>query len=448
MATRATPPPRKWFATSSAWAISLRNVHLRVRPIPISGDGTGDLLHCRRGPFTRVPLVPTDDQTVKPAEDVDEVVDESLEDDEGLFHMQESALTYFGADFDVRGLVHRLDDGDIVIPRFDPDESDGASLDGFQRRPVWNKTRMEKFIESLLLGWPVPSIFMVLDSDQRYLVLDGQQRLTAIQRFYDGYYPDGKEFTLTNVAEHLRGSTYKTLGPDSKRRLNNTFIQATVIEPNGVDGPESVYRLFDRLNSGGVSLTAQEIRVALFLGPAINWIRDLNTNQDWRELYGPPSQRLKDHELILRSLAMEEVVSRVRGRWDDDSVRISAYRPPMSDCLNSFLTRNRSLAELDVESFTQAFNGSCEVLFQAANRDALRLNNRINAAHVDAVLSSLMWLHLNDEIPDAASVESSLVALRTNDKYIEYVTRSTSHRESVLGRLRLALNTLGGGQRL
>lgn len=384
------------------------------------------------------------DEAPAVGDEAEEVVDESLEDDESLFHMHESALTYFGADFDVRGLVHRLNDGDIIIPRFDPDESEGASLAGFQRRRVWTKPRMEKFIESLLLGWPVPSIFLVLDSDQRYLVLDGQQRLTALQSFYDGHYPDGKEFRLVNVASHLQGSTYGTLGSDSKRRLNNTFIQATVIEPKGADGPESVYRLFDRLNSGGMTLTAQEIRVALFLGPVIHWIRELNGDDNWRKLYGAHSPRLKDHELILRALAMEQVLARMEGDWDNETLRLEAYKPPMSDCLNSFLATNRSMEVIDRKGLSEAFAESCKLLFQSADRDGLRFNNRINAAHVDAVVSSLMWLHLHQELPGRRSVAKSLQELRENDDYVEYVTRSTSHRENVLGRLRIALATLGG----
>ncbi len=382
-----------------------------------------------------------DQQTEPPRET--HVFDESVQDDLTLYHMQESALSYFGADFDVRGLVHRLNDGDIVIPRFDPDESGDASLAGFQRGRVWNKTRMERFIESLLLGWPVPSIFLVLDADQRYLVLDGQQRLTALQCFYAGEYPDGDTFRLEKVASHLQGATYETLSDDSRRRLNNTFIQATVIEPKGEDGPESVYRLFDRLNSGGVSLTAQEIRVALFLGPAIHWIRDLNRNEDWRLLYGEPSPRLKDHELILRALAMEEVFERIEGYWDDAKRRAEAYRPPMSDCLNSYLTRHRELGDLDVGRLSEAFSETCALL-GATGGDALRVNNRVNAAHVDAVLASLMWLHIHDKLPSKRCVSGALKRLRADQKYMEYVTRSTSHRENVLGRLRLALTAFQG----
>lgn len=369
----------------------------------------------------------------------DEVVDESQADDETLVDVGESALTYFGADFDVAGLVRRLEDKDIIIPRFDPDESAGATIAGFQRQRVWSAPRMEAFIESLLLGWPVPSIFLVVEPDRRYLVLDGQQRLTSLQAFVSGVYPDGKPFALKDVAEHLKGATYSTLNAESRRRLNNTFIQATIIEPRPDDeGSASVYRLFGRLNSGGVSLTAQEIRVALFRGPVIDWIRDLNGNEDWRRLYGAHDKRLKDHEMILRALAMQEALGILGGYWNNKTKQRAAYKPPMSTFLNTYLKNNRDLATLDKDAVGGAFAEACALLVASVGREGVRYNGRLNAAHMDAVLSVLMTAILEERTPTPAGVRAGIAKLRSDEKYAEFITRSTSHRDSVVGRLQLA----------
>lgn len=297
-------------------------------------------------------------------------------------------------------------------------------------------------IESLLLGWPVPSIFLVLDTDQRYLVLDGQQRLTALDSFYRGEYPDGTPFQLHDVAEHLQGATYETLTPESRRRLDNTFIQATVIEPKGEDGRESVYRLFGRLNSGGVTLTAQEIRVALFRGPVVDFIRDLNHDPNWRHLFGAHHQRLKDHELILRALALRDVLEKVDGKWSAATKGNGAYRPPMAEFLNAFLGEHRELQRLDTDGLHQAFSAATEALFKAGGRDSIRFDGRLNAAHVDAVLATLMWLHQSNKMPGTRALKRNLAALRRSDTYASFVTQSTSHRESVFGRLKEARKTL------
>lgn len=380
---------------------------------------------------------------VEPGENPDELVeDESEADDANLFETAPSSLPYFGADFDVAGLVRRLDDGDIVIPRFDPDESNSLTVEGFQRQRVWTAPRMEKFIESLLLGWPVPSIFLVVEPDGRYLVLDGQQRLTTLQNFYAGSQHDGRPFELHEVAEHLQGASYATLSAESKRRLNNTFIQAVVIEPSGSDGRDAVYRLFGRLNSGGVSLTAQEIRVALYRGPLVDLIRDLNHDSSWRLLFGAIHQKLKDHELILRALAMSDVLDHIVDRWDDTEQRRIAYKPPMAQFLNNYLDQNSEVPEGDRKKLSDAFNAACKLLVDANGKDGLKFSGRLNAAHIDAVLGTLIYAQRHKVEIDSSHVREAIANLRDNSQYVEWVSKSTSHSDSVLGRLHSAYNAL------
>ncbi|MFJ3024715.1 DUF262 domain-containing protein [Streptomyces tendae] len=372
------------------------------------------------------------------------VVDESVSDDATLGEFPEAALDYFGADFDIAGLVRRLDDGDIVIPRFDEDDEDLATeIDPFQRASAWAPARMERFIETLLLGWPVPSIFLVVESDERYLVLDGQQRLTALQSFYKGKYPNGHEFRLKKVVGRLQDKTYASLTKPEKRRLDNTFIQATVVQPKGKAGPQSVYNLFGRLNSGGVTLAAQEVRVALYMGAATKWIKELNKTPDWRKLFGKKSPRLKDHELILRSLALRQSLERMKENWSVDSPEVDNYSPPMASFLNDYLADNRNLADVDVESLERAFAEACRLLL-AADARALRYTSSLNAAHVDATLASLMQLVLDDEAPAVLDVSSALTALRGNEHYRSAITHSTSHRDSVRSRLSMAYSALKG----
>src|SRR5262245_2511282 len=83
-------------------------------------------------------------------------------------------VAYQGSDFDVEGLVRRLERRDIVIPTFGHPEEPPIETARFQRGFVWTKPQMDRFIESLLLGYPIPGIFLVQQADKRYLVLDGQ----------------------------------------------------------------------------------------------------------------------------------------------------------------------------------------------------------------------------------------------------------------------------------
>jgi hypothetical protein len=134
-------------------------------------------------------------------------------------------ISYFGTDFDVHGLVRRLNQADILIPSFDPDGAQDTDLEGFQRGLVWRQYQKDRFVESLLLGYPVPGIFLVQQPDKKLLVLDGQQRLRTLQSFYGVNGMPG--FALKDVADIFIGLRYDTLLPDQRRSLDNTFIHGT-----------------------------------------------------------------------------------------------------------------------------------------------------------------------------------------------------------------------------
>jgi Protein of unknown function DUF262 len=188
------------------------------------------------------------------------------------------SITSYGADYPVDGLVKRMTQGDIVVPLFRIDPEPGQSTVGFQREFVWTKPQADHFVESLLLGLPVPGIFLVKESNGKHLVLDGQQRLRTLESFYSGLF-QGKEYLLENVQEKWRGKTYKTLHADDRRRLDDSIIHATVVrQDEPTEDQSSIYLIFERLNSGGTFLQPQEIRVALYHGQFASLLSKLNEN--------------------------------------------------------------------------------------------------------------------------------------------------------------------------
>jgi hypothetical protein len=192
-------------------------------------------------------------------------------------------ITAYGADYDVEGIVKRLKRKDILIPTFDPEmEQTESGIVGFQRRFVWRKTQCDRFIESLLLGLPVPGIFLVKETNGVLLVLDGQQRLRTLERFFDGTFND-KVFRLESVQDRFHGLTYKDLPDDDRRRLNDAIIHATVVrQDTPEDEQESVYLIFERLNTSGTTLQPQEVRAALYSGQfLVRHLQDSRTMSCW-----------------------------------------------------------------------------------------------------------------------------------------------------------------------
>ena len=270
-------------------------------------------------------------------------------------------------DYDVEGLVKRLDRGDILIPQF-------------QRDYVWTQKEASKFVESLLLGLPVPGVFMAREADtNKLLVIDGQQRLKSLQFFYNGTFNPQREdktqrvFKLTKVQPKFEGATYKTLDEQDRVKLNDAIIHATIVKQESPEGDDtSIYYIFERLNYGGRKLTPQEIRAAIYHGPLVETLADLNSYAPWRQVYGRESPRLKDQELILRFLAFY--------------VSAGTYKRPLAEFVNRFAGKYRRANSEVLEGWKRVFRSTIDVLDAALGRSAFRPENVINAAVFDSVM--------------------------------------------------------------
>lgn len=336
------------------------------------------------------------------------------------------AVTYSGTDFDVEGLVRRLERGDIVIPTFGHGDK-SIETAGFQRRFVWSRPQMDRFIESLLLGYPIPGIFLVQQADRRYLVLDGQQRLRTLAAFYGGIH-DGKEFALRNVGDTFKGLTYRALPEEQRRTLDNTFFQATIVRTDGSAASlDAVYQIFERLNAGGTQLTPHEIRVALYAGPFIEFLTALNGNPNWRSLYGPESPRLRDQELVLRVLALY--------------VSPGAYRRPLKKYLNDFVAAHRPMRDFPTTAAEHGFTTATTLLNddRGPGQAALRSGSRqVNAALTEAVLVGLLRRLDAGTTPDPVAVAKAVGELHANPELQPAISQATADEEAVRTRLAVA----------
>ena len=156
----------------------------------------------------------------------DEIVD-SLDEATEVIPFTYS-ITSYGADYPVDSLVKRTNSEDIIVPTFEHHEQLSNDLDAFQREYVWTRVKADRFIESLLLGLPVPGIFLVKEPSGRFLVLDGHQRLFTLRAFCDGVI-HGKEYRLEGVQERFKGKTYRELDVEDRRRIDDSIIHATVV---------------------------------------------------------------------------------------------------------------------------------------------------------------------------------------------------------------------------
>ncbi len=368
---------------------------------------------------------PTTEAAVDEDDAPDEVTAEEAQE-ESAVDPDPTQVSYTSTDFDVEGLVRRLNRGDIVIPTFGEEGDNDEALETarFQRPFVWTKTQMDRFIESLLLGYPIPGIFLVQQTDRRYLVLDGQQRLRTLQSFQAGIV-NKREFSLQAVADRFKNLTFKELSAEQRRILNNTFIQATIVQTDGTPASlDAIYQVFERLNSGGTQLTPHEIRIALYAGPIVDWLTQLSSSAEWRALYGPPARHLRDQELILRIVAL--------------LVSPGTYKRPLKKYLNDFMADHRDLNGIDAGGIAQRFTRAAKLLADGPGRTALRpRGSAVNAALTDAIFVGLMRRLEGGDVR-ATTVTAGLKRLLAEAELVAVTERATADEDSVRTRLALA----------
>lgn len=289
-------------------------------------------------------------------------------------------------------------------------ESGVVKIPGFQRNYVWDMKRASKLIESMIIGLPVPQIFLYEEGRNSFLVIDGQQRLMSIyyfvkqrfplkekrielRRIFDkhGKIPDDileddayfSKFSLQlpeqlpRLPNRLNKLNYSTLG-DFKTTFDLRTIRNIIIKQTSPpDDDSSIYEIFNRLNSGGMNLKPQEIRTSLYHSHFYDLLYRLNADVRWRGLLGitEPDIHMKDIEVLLRGFAM--------------LVEGAGYSPSMVRFLNNFSRKSKSNTEQKndyLEKLFAVFLKTCEPLGERPFHG--RKTNKFNISLFEAVFAA------------------------------------------------------------
>jgi len=331
------------------------------------------------------------------------------------------SITSYGADYPVDTLVKRMKGEAFFIPKF-------------QRNFVWSQRHASRFIESLLMGLPVPGIFLYKEAETgRHLVVDGQQRLRTLQYFYNGLFQD-KSFRLIGVRNDWEGKCYQDLAPNEQLKLDDSIVHATVFQQDEPKNSlKSLYFVFERINSGGIRLSPQEIRNCISESAVLEAVRTLNDDINWRAIFGSKkNNRLKDQELVLRALAM------IHDR--------ASYSAPMRDFLNDFAAdEQNNVKPATLDELQRLFRLSMEIIFKAKGKSAFRPVRALNAAVFEAVVVGIAErLRAHKHLPDLANVTAEYDKLLQNPDFLRASNSATATEESVKTRQRLAVEAFAG----
>ncbi len=208
----------------------------------------------------------------------------------------------------------------------------------FQREFVWKGTDQTRFIDSLVKQLPIPSMCFALDHrTQRWIVIDGLQRISTIVRFLMG--GDWTLSDLDDIDPEIAGKSVAAIktseGPLNRyyRRVENLSIPITVLrcDFSKQTHMDFLFTIFHRLNTGGTKLNNQEIRNCIFGGPFNNLLKVLDTNLDWRRLNkmsSNDSYRFVKQEILLRFFSFHD--------------RLDEYEGHLAGFLNEYMHSHRN----------------------------------------------------------------------------------------------------------
>ncbi len=348
------------------------------------------------------------------ADEIDDELPTEDEIDESPF--VEFDISVSPADPTLEILANKVENRDIIIPFY-------------QRKYVWKIEQASRLIESFLMGLPVPQVFLYVNEEDQLEIIDGQQRVMSVKYFFEGYFgePDEKGrrqvFRLKGLSERseYNGKTFQELPDRDKRRLRNTSLRAIHIKQLKPSlRNDSVFHIFERLNTGGTRLKPQEIRNAVYRGKIVDSLRELNLNKDWRSILGMPhpDKNQKDVELLLRLFALFQ-------QWQ-------AYEKPMLKYLNDQMEINRAFDSVRSTEFVKAFQRAAHSVNEVLDRP-FRPRGVINAAMLEAVMIALM------EHPNLseAQISKAYDSLNSPD-FARYLHGATTDTNTVRDRIKFA----------
>ncbi|MDJ0733482.1 MAG: DUF262 domain-containing protein [Nostocaceae cyanobacterium] len=313
----------------------------------------------------------------------------------------------------------------------------------YQRRARWDKKKQSRLIESFLINIPVPPIILYEKDYNSYEVMDGQQRITAIRDFYE----NKLELASLEIWPELNGFTYNKLPIKIRAGIDRRSISTIVLITESTSNPEEAFFLkqiaFERLNTGGVALSRQEVRNCVYSSELNKLLIDLANNKIFAQAWDIPIdnpeelaknnlyKKMEDAELVLRFFALRHVED---------------FRGGMEGFLDLYMMKSIDFSNKDVEIlrriFTQTINLAYEIyednLFKPFDPKNNTWKNKALKACYDAVMVGFSR-HLEDEdilLSQKASLIESTKKLFIEDKS-KLFTGSGKTKADIQERIRL-----------
>jgi hypothetical protein len=315
-------------------------------------------------------------------------------------------------DLSINTLKEQWDDGTLLLP-------------DFQREYVWDNAKASRLIESLLLNIPIPVLFFAETPQASYQIVDGHQRVYSVVRYLENQFP----LSGLRIQSEFKGLRFHKLPEREQRFLRTRVMRAIIISADS--SPSMKFEVFERLNTGGLALNAQEVRHALNMGRLSELLATLETEPAFRRCLNSsrPRKRMVDQELVLRFFALRD--------------RLPQYRTPLVRFLNEYMQNNRNPSDDWITEKRVVFESTMQLINEVMDVSAFRVTDTvgrptervINRAVFEAQAIVFSICDPKGARQRAQYLRRSLASLFSDSSYDELIRRATGDRTRTLGRI-------------
>ncbi len=310
----------------------------------------------------------------------------------------------------------------------------------FQRSgDLWNRPKMSRLIESILLRLPLPIFYFDVSDQDKWVVIDGLQRLSAIKKFI---VDDNLKLGSLEFLKELDNKRYSELGRSYQRIIEETQILTYQVE---AQTPKEVkYSIFNRINTGGLSLNLQEVRQALNQkGKGVQSLKEIACSDEFRRIVNIKSKRMIDRELVLRFIAFKhrgynKLMSSMSNILDETMEYID--NPKIDRDILKEYNRNFRDTLIFLEKLENRFNiGEKNILFNKTivDKSKTKTLNRSLFEVWTVICSNLSYSERNILLDKSDKILELYRSLLKNEEFNQVITVGTSDRKTVMKRFEM-----------
>lgn len=299
----------------------------------------------------------------------------------------------------------------------------------FQRNDVWSAKQSAELVESILMGIPIPTIYLFEMKDGTKQVVDGRQRISAILNFLNN------KFSLKDlkILPQCNGKKFSELDSKMQGIFEDYQLSFYIIQP---PTPERVkYDIFDRVNRGGTRLTNQEMRNALYKGRSTVLLKELATSSEFLNATGKgiSSKRMKDQYIILRSIAFYLLKKKQAKVFEENGESIE-YKSDMDDFLaKTMIFLNEKASKKLLDDCKNTFYRAMDNCYNVLGVDAFRFDSESgNRRPINMPLFEVLMYVFSDNV--------LMIDVNYTKEKVENFKRTFDHQQMFSGNVDSTIN--------